>query len=73
MKTSDLARDPARCAATGADRAATQGTVPDNWTAFWRGFRTFILGRDRIDYQYAGWRQQYARYFGVRSLHKARS
>ena len=73
MAALDFAPDPAPGVAGRAHQAATQGTAPDNWVAFWRGFRIFVLGRDRIDRQYAGWRQAYAQYFCFRSLHKARS
>jgi hypothetical protein len=39
--------------------------VPGGWAAFWSGLTIFVLGRDRINSQYAGWQQQYAAYFGV--------
>jgi hypothetical protein len=63
MATLSIPRDP-----TPGTRAS-----PGRWTAFWRGFKTFVLARDRIDCQYAGWRQAYTCYFGFRSPHKARS
>jgi hypothetical protein len=72
MAALNLARDLAPGIAGRAHRGSTRGRAPDHWTVFWRGFRIFVLGRDRIDRQYAGWRQEYARYFRVRSLHKAR-
>jgi hypothetical protein len=40
--------------------------MPGRWAAFWNGLAIFVLGRDRIDSQYAGWQQQYAAYFGIR-------
>jgi hypothetical protein len=73
MEALNLARGPTTGVADRAHRAATRGTSPDNWTAFWRGLRIFVLGHDRIDSQYAGWRREYARYFCVRPLHQARS
>ena len=72
MKALNFSRDPAPGVFGRTYRAAKPGTWPDNWAASWRGFKTFVLGRDRIDRQYAGWRQEYARYFGFRSLHQAR-
>jgi hypothetical protein len=36
------------------------------WAALWNGLWMFVLGRDRIDSQYVGWRQAYAAYFGIR-------
>ena len=72
MAVLDVRRNPALGVAGRTHRAAAQGTAPDDWAAFWRGFRIFVLGRDRIDRQYAGWRQEYARYFSSHSLYKAR-
>ena len=72
MKTPNVKGDPASGAKGRARGAAMAGASLGKWTAFWRGFKTFVLGRDRIDCQFAGWRQAYARYFGVRPLHKAR-
>ena len=39
--------------------------MPGGWAAFWSGLRIFVLGRDRINSQHAGWQQQYTTYFGI--------
>jgi hypothetical protein len=40
--------------------------MPGGWAALWSGLTIFVLGRDRMNSQYAGWQQQYAIYFGIR-------